>query len=69
MKTGAKQTRCFTLSCMPQKMKTNELNYNQIILFYKCTMVASKMAALRLKLLYLHFDSTQKGCVLGFMVQ
>ena len=51
------------LSFMPQQIKTNESNYNQLILFYKRKMVASKMAALSLKWLYLYFDSTWKGCV------
>ena len=38
-------------------------------MFDKSKMVVSKMAPLSLKWLYFNYDKTQKGGVLGFMVQ
>ena len=51
------------LSFMPQKIKTNEWNYNQLIFFYKCKMVASKMAALNLIKMAIFRLNLERVCV------
>ena len=50
-------------------MQTNEWNYHMLIIIDKSIMAASKMADWSLKWLYLSYYSTQKGDVLGCMVQ
>ena len=50
-------------------MQTNKWNYHRLIIIDKSKMAASKMADLSLEWLYLSYYSTQKGDVLGFMVQ
>ena len=54
------------LSYMPKKIKTNEWNYNQIF-FYKCKMVESKMAAVKLKMAIFPFRlNLERVCVMFY---
>ena len=51
---------------MPKKIKTNEWNYNQLF-FYKCKMVASKMAAIKLKMAIPFRLNLERVCVMFYV--
>ena len=54
---------CSDLSFRPQQIQTNERNYHRLIFIDKSNMAASKIATWSLQMLYLSYDSTQKGVI------
>ena len=53
---------------MPEKIKTNKWDYNQLI-FLQMQMVASKMAAIKLKMAISQFRLNLERVCVRFMVQ
>ncbi len=54
---------CGGLRFKPQQIQSNEWNYHRLIFIDKSKMAASNIATWSLQMLYLSYDSTQKGVI------